>query len=197
MTIVLASTSRARIDLLRHAGIVFESIGAPIDERLVEAPLLASGATPTEIAIQLADAKAMAVSALRPGDLIIGSDQVLDFDGQRFVKPADMADAARQIGRLAGRSHFLHSSVSIARHGSIVWRHQSTATMTMRPLDAAAIDRYIAEAGEDILWSVGGYLLESTGIQLFSAIDGDYFSILGLPLLPLLGALRAEGAIES
>ncbi|MCX5494841.1 Maf family protein [Kaistia dalseonensis] len=197
MTIILASTSKARRALLANAGIAFEAVASPIDERAVEAPLLEAGVPPSEIAQALADAKALGVSVHSPGALVIGSDQVLDLDGERFVKPVDLADAGRQIARLAGRPHHLRSAVTLARDGVVLWRHLDTATLTMRPLDQAAIERYLAAAGDDILWSVGGYMLEGVGIQLFSAIEGDYFSILGLPLLPLLGALRDLDAISN
>ncbi|MCX5581394.1 Maf family protein [Kaistia terrae] len=195
MTLILASTSSTRIALLRNAGIPFEAVSPGVDERALELPLLAAGATPTEIALALARAKAQAITT--PGALVLGGDQVLDLDGERFVKPADRADAARQIARLAGKTHRLRTAVVLASEGDIVWEFVSTASLTMRPLSEAAIERYLDEAGESALWSVGAYLLEGVGIQLFSAIDGDYFSILGLPLLPLLEILRQRGILPS
>ena len=193
MTLILASTSSTRIALLRNAGVPFEAVSPGVDERALELPLLAAGVTPTEIALALARAKAQAITT--PGALVLGGDQVLDLDGERFVKPADRADAAQQIARLAGKTHRLRTAVVLASGGDIVWEFVSTASLTMRPLSAAAIERYLDEAGESALWSVGAYLLEGVGIRLFSAIDGDYFSILGLPLLPLLEILRQRGVL--
>ncbi|WP_018182206.1 Maf family protein [Kaistia granuli] len=195
MTLILASTSSTRIALLRNAGLTFEALSPGVDERALEAPLLSAGATPTEIALALARAKALAIAA--PGRLVLGGDQVLDLDGQRFVKPADRAAAAAQIAALAGRTHRLRTAVVLAEDSEIVWEHVSTASLTMRPLTEAAIEHYLDEAGETALWSVGAYLLEGVGIQLFSVIEGDYFSILGLPLLPLLAELRRRGVLPS
>lgn len=195
--IILASTSSARRLLLTNAGIAFESMPAPIDERAIEAAWLERGASPSEIAIGLAEAKALSVSALKPDAIVIGSDQVLDLDGVRFVKPGDRAGAIAQITSLAGRTHRLRTAVSLARNGTVLWHHLETATLTMRPIGRQAIEAYVDAAGEGVLRSVGAYLLESIGIRLFSAIEGDYFSILGLPLLPLLGAMRDLRAIDS
>ncbi|HEX2255781.1 MAG TPA: Maf family protein, partial [Afifellaceae bacterium] len=128
----------------------------------------------------------------RPGDLVIGADQVLEFEGERLTKPADMDAARRQLLRLAGRTHQLRSAVACGRGGEIVWHAVETATLQMRPLTPAAVSRYLAIAGEAVLQSVGGYQLEAVGVQLFEAIEGDYFAILGLPLLPLLGFLRGQ-----
>lgn len=194
--IVLASTSPARRLLLANAGIAFEAVAAPVDERALEVPLIAAGTTPLAIALALAEAKAIAVLAQRPHCLVIGADQVLDRDGERLVKPGDRAGAARQIASLAGRSHVLRTAVVIAHGGRVAWQHCASPRLTMRPLTAPAIERYLDEAGEGIYGSVGAYHLEGVGIRLFSAIEGDYFSILGLPLLPVLGALRTMGALD-
>ncbi|SHF58995.1 septum formation protein [Kaistia soli DSM 19436] len=194
--IVLASTSHARRLLLTNAGVAFESIAAPVDERALETPLIAAGASPSDIALALAEAKAHAVLVLHPDALVIGGDQVLDLDGERLVKPGNRSGAAAQIACLAGRTHVLRTAVAIAQRGEIVWRHVESATLTMRPLTARAIERYLDDAGDGIFGSVGAYHLEERGIRLFSAIEGDYFSILGLPLLPLLEALRDAGAID-
>lgn len=195
MTLILASTSSTRIALLRNAGIAFEALSPGVDERALEAPLLATGRTPSEIALALARAKALALTA--PDRLVLGADQVLDLDGQRFVKPSDRAAAAAQIAALAGRTHHLRTAMVLASEGAVVYEHVSTASLTMRPLSAEAIERYLDAAGESALWSVGAYLLEGVGIQLFSSIEGDYFSILGLPLLPLLAELRRRGHLPS
>lgn len=194
--IVLASTSAARRTLLENAGIRFEAVAAPIDERAVEAPLLARGMLPAAIAPALAEAKARAVLALRPGSLVIGADQVLDLDGERLVKPGDREGARLQLVRLAGRTHRLWTAVTIARGERIVWQHLAAPRLTMRVLSPGAIERYLDAAGDGIFHSVGAYHLEGLGIRLFSAVEGDYFSILGLPLLPLLEALRHAGAID-
>jgi len=195
MTLILASTSAARIGLLRQAGLDFEAVGADVDERALEAPLLAGGASPSDVALALAEAKALAVSARFPEALVIGGDQVLDLDGERFVKPDGREAAKRQLGKLAGRTHRLRSGIALAEGNSIVWRHLSTAALSMRPLDEAALDRYLDRAGAAVTRSVGAYQLEGVGIQLFETIEGDYFTILGLPLLPLLAALRARGFV--
>ncbi len=193
--IVLASGSPARQALLANAGIAFTVEPASLDERSLEAPLLARGATPAEIAMALAEAKAMEVSRRLPDALVIGADQTLDCDGHRGTKSATMAEAKAQLERLAGRAHKLHSAVAVARGGAVRWRHLDSATLTMRLLTAAEIDAYLARLGEPVLKSVGVYQLEGEGIRLFEAIEGNYFTILGLPLLPLLAYLRGEGAI--
>ena len=195
--IVLASSSPARMALLAHAGVSFEAVSPGVDEREIEVLLRAGGAAAGDLAIALADAKALAVMALRPDDIVIGADQVLECDGDFLGKPGTRAAAAAQLRRLRGRTHSLHSAVSIARADVVVRRHLSTAQMTMRWLDDDRIERYLDEAGEAALHSAGAYLVEGIGIQLFSAIDGDYFAILGLPMLPLLDALRDLGALES
>jgi septum formation protein len=193
MILVLASASEARRRLLSSAGLAFQVIPAEIDERAAEQPLLVAGASPEDIATALAMVKAVDVSERRADDLVIGADQTLDLDGERFTKPADMEAARRQLLRLSGRTHRLHSAIACARGGEIVWRHEETASLTMRVLEPAAIGRYLASARQEALASVGGYRIEGRGIQLFEAIDGDYFAILGLPLLPLLAFLRSKG----
>jgi septum formation protein len=193
MILVLASASEARRRLLSNAGLAFQAIPANIDERAAEQPLLDAGASPEDIATALAMVKAVDVSERRADDLVIGADQTLDLDGERLTKPADMEAARRQLLRLSGRTHRLHSAIACARGGEIVWRHEETASLTMRALQPAAVGRYLAAIGDEALASVGGYRIEGRGIQLFEAIDGDYFAILGLPLLPLLAFLRSEG----
>ena len=196
MSLVLASASRTRQSLLRNAGVVFESIPSTLDERAAERPLLEAGATPEDIALALAMAKAATVSAGRAGDLVIGADQVLEFEGERLTKPADMEAARRMLLRLAGQTHLLHSALAAARGGEVIWQHVETARLVMRPLQPASIGRYLAAVGDAALTSVGAYQIEGRGIELFERIEGDYFAILGLPLLPLLAFLREEGAIE-
>jgi septum formation protein len=195
MTLVLASGSAARSALLAAAGVSFTIRPAAIDERAVEIPLTAGGASPADVAAALAEAKAVAVSRDAPDALVIGADQTLDFDGRRWTKPATLAEAREQLARLSGREHRLHSAVAVARDGRVTWHHAASAGLTMRPLTASAIDAYLAVAGEAVLSSVGASQIEGPGIRLFDRIDGDYFAILGLPLLPLLAYLRAEGEI--
>ncbi len=194
--LVLASGSPARRALLANAGLTFDIDPAALDERAVEAPLIASGAAPAEIAMALAEAKAVEVSRRRGDARVIGADQTLDCDGHRGTKSATLEEARVQLRRLAGRAHRLHSAIAVARGGDIVWRHLDTATLTMRSLTGAEIDAYLARVSEAVLGSVGVYQLEGEGIRLFERIDGDYFTILGLPLLPLLAYLRSQGAIE-
>jgi septum formation protein len=194
--IVLASGSPTRRMVLANAGIVFDVAPALLDERLIEAPLIADGTSPADIAGALADAKAVEVSRRLPDALVVGADQTLDCDGHRGTKSASLAEARTQLQRLAGRAHRLHSAIAVARGGAVCWRRLDSATLTMRPLTAGEIDGYLDRIGEGALKSVGVYQVEGEGIRLFDRIDGDYFTILGLPLLPLLAYLRSEGAIE-
>jgi septum formation protein len=196
MRLILASASPARQAVLRNAGLAFETIAAGIDERAAEKPLIETGAPPDDIAMTLAMAKALAVSEAHSDALVIGADQVLALGDERFVKPPDMEAARRQLLQLAGKTHTLHSATACARAGEVLWQHAETAHLTMRALTPAEIGRYLAEAGEKALQSVGAYQLEGIGIRLFDRIDGDYFAILGLPLLPLLRFLRSEGVAE-
>lgn len=196
MTLVLASGSRVRQSLLANAGIAFEAVPAAIDERAAEQPLVDAGESPEDISIALASAKALVVSELRPGELIIGADQVLALEGKRLVKPHDIEAARRQLLCLSGKVHALHSAIAGIRSGEILWQNSETAYLTMRQLSPAFIGRYLAEAGPRALESVGAYQLEGRGIQLFDKVEGDYFAILGLPLLPLLRFLRSQGVVE-
>ena len=187
---ILASQSRARQALLAGAGIAFEAIPADIDERAVQQ---ASGlSAPGEIAGLLAREKALSVSLQQPGKYVIGADQTLALDVRLFSKPSGRAQAAAQLSALAGRSHELHSAVAVARDGQILFADTSIARMTMRPLTGAEIEAYLNEAGEAVTTSVGAYQLEGLGVHLFERIEGDHFTILGLPLLPLLAFLRSE-----
>jgi len=194
--IILASGSRYRRELLEAAGVDFTVLKPELDERAVEATLEGTGATPEDVALILAEAKATAVSEARPGALVIGSDQTLSLGDELFHKPADMEGARRHLLKLSGRTHLLSSAVVIARNGEAEWRHVSSARMTMRALDPGFIGRYLAEVGDAALTSVGAYQVEGRGIQLFEKIDGDHFTIVGLPLLPLLAQLRENGAID-
>jgi len=188
--LILASQSRARQTLLINAGIGFEVVPADIDERAVQQASRLKA--PEAIAKLLAREKALFVSTHRPGHFVVGSDQTLALGQRMFSKPAGRAQAAEQLGALAGRSHELHSAVAVARDGKILFEASSLARMTMRPLGASEIDAYLDQAGEAVTTSVGAYQLEGLGVHLFERIEGDHFTILGLPLLPLLGFLRGE-----
>ena len=188
--LILASKSRARQMLLAGAGISFEAVAADIDERAVQK---ASGlSAPGDIAVLLAREKALAVSARRPGRFVVGADQTLALGTRLFSKPTNRDGAAEQLRALAGHSHELNSGVAVARDGKILFSDVSAARMTMRPLTGAEIAAYLDEAGEAVTSSVGAYQLEGLGVHLFERIEGDHFTILGLPMLRLLGFLRGE-----
>ena len=195
--LILASQSPFRRMLMENAGLAFEAIAAAIDERATEQELDHLAPTPPEIALHLAEAKAQEVAARHPEHIVIGSDQTLSLEARVFHKPRDMADAREHLRALSGRTHALNSAVAICCGGETKWRHVSTALMTMRPLSEAFIDRHLVRVGERALGSVGAYQLEGEGIQLFERIEGDYFTIIGLPMLPLLSQLRAMGAIDA
>jgi len=188
--LILASRSRARQMLLASAGIPFKTIRADIDERAVQrdSGLLAPG----EIAKLLAREKAAWVSSRKPGRYVVGADQTLALGRRLFSKPAGRAAAAEQLRLLAGNSHDLHSGFAVARDGKILLADVSIARMTMRPLGESEIEAYLDQAGEAVTTSVGAYQLEGLGVNLFERIEGDHFTILGLPLLPLLAFLRSE-----
>jgi septum formation protein len=188
--LILASQSKARQSLLAGAGITFESDPADIDEREIQAT---SGlSAPSEIADLLAREKARAVSARRPQRYVVGADQTLALGTRIFNKPSDRAQAVDQLRALSGQCHELHAAVVVAHGGKLLFEHVSIARMTMRPLGEVEIDRYLAEAGDAVTSSVGAYQLEGLGVHLFERIEGDHFTILGLPLLPLLAFLRSE-----
>jgi septum formation protein len=188
--LILASQSRARQTLLANAGISFEAVPAEIDERAVQH---ASGlASPGDIAALLAREKALSVSARRPGKFVVGADQTLALGERLFSKPASRAQAAEQLRVLAGQRHELHSAVAVARDGKILFADVAVARMTMRRLSESEIDAYLDEAGEAVTTSVGAYQLEGLGVHLFERIEGDHFTILGLPLLPLFAFLRSQ-----
>jgi nucleoside triphosphate pyrophosphatase len=188
--LILASKSPARQALLSNAGIAFEVVPAAIDERAVE---LASGLSgPGDVATLLAREKARSVSLRHSGRLVLGADQTLALGKQRFTKPAGRTEAAQQLRTLAGQTHELHSAVVVLQDGVILFSDVATARMTMRPLDEAAISAYLDAAGAAVTTSVGAYQLEGLGVHLFERIDGDHFTVLGLPLLPLLEFLRSR-----
>ena len=193
--LVLASGSASRRRLLEAAGVPFEAAPAAVDEDEVKQAMKAEGADAFEVAEALAELKARRVSPRFPGALVLGADQMLVCEGAWFDKPADLAGAAEHLRRLSGRPHHLLTVLCLLRDGARIWHHRDRAELTMRPLGEAAIQRYLAEVGDAALSSVGAYQLEGRGIQLFTSISGDFFGILGLPLLPLLDMLRTHGVI--
>lgn len=191
--LVLASKSAVRRSLLEAAGIPVEVDPAAVDERAIEAPL--AGATPEEVALRLAREKALAVAARRPSALVLGADQTLALGTRRFSKPKSLTAAREQLAALSGKTHALHSGAAIARDGRIAFEAVATARLTMRPLSDQALDAYLAAAGDRVMQSVGGYQLEGLGVHLFERVEGDHFTILGLPLLLLLAFFRSEGLL--
>jgi len=191
--LILASQSAVRKSLLVNAGIAVETIPADIDERGIQQ---GSGLTdPGQIAALLAGEKAKFISAKSPGRYVVGADQTLALEDRLFSKPENLAAAAAQIKTLSGQTHALHSAVSVAKDGAMLFSHVSVARMTMRFLTDSEIEAYITEAGDALMSSVGAYQLERMGVHLFERIDGDHFTILGLPLLPLLGFLRSRNLL--
>lgn len=195
--LILASQSPFRRMLMENAGLAFSAEAAAIDERAVEGALSERNPTPPEVAETLAVEKARDVAGRNPGALVIGSDQTLSLEGRVFHKPTDMAEAKSHLLSMSGRTHELNCGVALVRDGETLWNHVSIARLTMRPLSEDFVDRHLARVGTRVLASVGAYQLEGEGVQLFERIDGDYFTILGLPLLPLLAKLRNLGAIDA
>lgn len=195
--LILASRSRARIGLMSRAGLEFETVAADVCEFTLKADRLAERAAPSAIAAHLADAKAIEVSNRRPDALVIGADQTLEHQGRLFDKPVDLIEAQHQLLALRGHSHRLHAAVSLAHRGDIVWRTLETATLHVRAFSDAFLAQYLAAEATEIIHCVGAYRLEGLGVQLFERIEGDYFTILGLPLLSVLQALRSKGQLAS
>lgn len=196
-SLVLASASPFRRTLLENAGLTFDARAAEVDERALERPLEQSGASPVDVALALAEAKAQDVARHFPGAIVIGSDQTMSLGPRVYHKPKDMAEAADHLLSLSGETHSLNSAIVLVRAGEVLWRHVSTAHMTVRPLTRDFVGRHLKRVGAKALASVGAYQLEGEGIQLFEKIEGDYFTILGLPMLPLLSKLRELGSIDA
>lgn len=195
-TVILASASRSRQDMLRRAGICLQAEPAQIDEEEVKAALRAAAASALQAAETLAEMKAAKISAKHADALVIGADQILDCDGRWFDKPRDLAAAAAQLRALSGKRHSLATAVCLVRDGRRLWHRNETATLTMRALSDDFIADYLAAIGDEALSTVGAYRLEGRGAQLFADMDGDFFTILGLPLLPVLEVLREQGVLR-
>jgi septum formation protein len=193
MTLILASSSRSRADMLRNAGVEFEIAPAHADEDAIKKSMAGSGAA--AIAGALAELKALTISTIHPKALVLGADQILDFEGEIVSKSESMTEAAALLRRLRGKSHRLVTAAVLALNGAPVWRHVEISTLQMRQFSDEFLRSYLAAEGEDLLSGVGCYRLEGRGAQLFEHVNGDYFAILGLPLLPLLAALRERGIL--
>ncbi len=193
--LVLASSSASRQKMLTAAGVRFRSSAADLNEPALIADLWDKGADAAAIAMALAEQKAIMVSRRSPGELVLGGDSVLAFGAEIISKCRDVAALRVLLQRLSGHSHQLISAAALARDGELVWRHAGTARLTMRKLSPAFLDAYLQQEGEAVLSSVGGYHYEGKGAQLFDHVEGDFFTILGLPLLPVLAALRAHGIL--
>ena len=188
--VILASASRVRADMLAAAGVPFTVDTAGVDEDAVKQSLKAAGANAEEVAMSLAELKAVRVSARHTDALVIGADQMLDCAGRWFDKPADLAHARAHLQALRGKAHELITAACVARNGSGIWRQVERARLHMRAFSDACLDAYLAAAGDDVLDSVGAYRIEGLGVQLFARIEGSHFAIMGLPLLGLLAFLR-------
>lgn len=196
-SLVLASASASRAHILRAAGLAFEQQPARVDEDALKASMRAEGANAGETALALAEIKARRVSAQRPEAYVIGADQLLECEGLWFDKPKDRAGAAAHLRALGGKRHELATAVCVMREGATLWTHIARPALHMRVLSDAAIDDYLEAAGDAILASVGAYQLEGLGVHLFERIEGDWFSILGLPMLPLAAYLRENKVLAA
>ncbi len=192
--IILASGSASRRALLRGAGVNAETVPPLVDEDAAKLAMRDEGLSVRDQAMQLAELKAQKVSASHPG-LVVGGDQMLALGDEAFDKPRDLDGARTHLRRLSGQAHTLETAIAIAEDGQLVWRHLARPKMTMRHLSDTFIEAYVETCGDALLTTVGAYQLEGRGAQLFSRIEGDYFSILGLPLLPLLDYLRTRGVL--
>lgn len=197
MPLILASGSDIRAQLLRNAGVPFEVHKARVDEQTIKESLLAEGANPRDIADALAESKARKVALKHPDTMVIGCDQVLDFKGQLLSKPDSPEHAISQIKSMRGERHTLLSAAVIYHEGKPIWRHVGQVRLRMRPASDTYVDGYVARNWDSIQHSVGAYKLEEEGVRLFHSIEGDYFNVLGMPLLELLAFLTLRGVIET
>lgn len=193
MSLILASKSASRRAMLDAAGVAHQAIPAQVDERAIEAAM--AGAAPADVALALAGAKAQAVSAQQPGRLVLGSDSLVVVEDRRFDKPASRADAADHLRFFSGREMQLHSAAALARDGAVVWREADVARLRVRALSEAFIERYLEAEWPEVAGCVGVFRIEALGVHLFHSIDGNHFTVLGMPLLPVLEALRGHGEL--
>lgn len=195
MSLILASKSASRRAMLDAAGVGYESTPADLDERGLEAGL--AGAAPEAVALALAEAKALAVAVAAPGRLVLGSDSLVEVDGRRFDKPSSRENAAEHLRFFSGKVMRLHSAAALARDDAIVWRHAAVAKLSVRRLSDSFIHSYLDREWPAVAGCVGVFRIEDRGVQLFEAIEGDHFTVLGMPLLAVLGALREHGELEA
>ena len=195
--LILASASKSRATLMRAAGLSFEQIPAHVDEDAIKASMKAEGATAADCALALAEFKAGTISMRNPEALVIGADQMLDCDGQWFDKPKDIEGARNHLKTLRGKTHVLPTSVTIALNGAPIWHHTSVPRLSVRAFSDAFLDEYVAAVGDALTSSVGAYHLEGRGAQIFTKVEGDFFTVLGLPLLELLAFLREHRVVTS
>lgn len=194
--IILASGSQIRQELLRNAGVLFVAQSPRVDEDAVKSALLAEAVAPRDIADALAELKAQKISAKHPEDLVIGCDQVLEFQGALYSKAETKTDLIDQLSQMRGQTHRLFSAAVIFQHGEPVWRYIGKVELTMRPFSDSYIKEYVEENWDMVKSSVGGYHIETNGVRLFSSIQGDYFSVLGIPLIELLNYLSVKGVLR-
>ncbi|WP_374529878.1 Maf family protein [Novosphingobium sp.] len=193
MSLILASQSASRRAMLDGAGVTYRALPAELDERALEASL--GEAAPEQIALALAEAKALAVAASEPAALVLGSDSLVEVEGRRFDKPTSRENAAEHLRFFSGKAMRLHSAAALARGGKVVWRHAALAVLHVRPLSEAFIADYLDHEWPQVGYCVGVFRIEARGVQLFESIVGDHFTVLGMPLLPVLGALRDLGEL--
>jgi septum formation protein len=193
--LILASSSATRVGIFQGAGLVFKTERPTVDEATIRRSMIASGADVESGAARLADLKALEISAKHPAGLVVGADQILEHEGAWFEKPVNIDQARNQLEQLSGGQHRLISSVAVALNNSVIWRHTDHAVLNMRTLSEGFLTDYLQIMGDRLLSSVGGYQIESLGAQLFDSVTGDYFTILGLPLLPVLKFLREKDVL--
>jgi len=196
MSIILASKSVARQNMLQAVGMEFESIPADLDEDALTENAIAQHQSPREIALMLAQEKALAISKQNSDAFVIGSDQILECDGQMLYKAEDDEAAKEKLKFLSGKTHYLISAVTVVKASEILWMHADSAALTMKNLDDDYIEKYCARAGEALTRSVGAYEIESLGARLFEKVEGDFFTVQGLPLLPLIQYMEDEAGLE-
>ncbi|HCF25172.1 MULTISPECIES: Maf family nucleotide pyrophosphatase [unclassified Novosphingobium] len=195
MSLILASQSASRRAMLDAAGVTYRAVPAHLDERALEAGL--GDASPGQVAVELAAAKALAVARDHPGALVLGSDSLVEVDGRRFDKPESRDQAADHLRTFSGQEMRLYSAAALARDGAVLWRHATLARLTVRELSDAFIEDYLSHEWPAVSGCVGVFRIEARGVQLFEAIEGDHFTVLGMPLLDVLGALREAGELPA